>query len=67
MNKIDVEINNQVVEKDTFINLLKYCVPRPEKKLLIITRPRTPWTFPKSIWAMYDYQYEGETEVSNYL
>jgi hypothetical protein len=63
MSKIEVEINNQVIEKDTFIKLLDFCFPRPEKKLIIVTRPRTPWTFPISIWAMYDYQYEGEPEV----
>ena len=25
-------------------------------------RPRTPWTFPSSIWAYYGYDYEGEPE-----
>lgn len=41
---------------------LLYCKPRPEKKKRVIHRPRTPWTFPISIWAAYDYSFEGDSE-----
>jgi hypothetical protein len=42
--------------------MLKYCLPRPEKMKEINIRPRTPWIFPISIWAAYDYTYEGDSE-----
>lgn len=42
--------------------MLKYCQPRPEKKKIINIRPRTPWIFPISIWAAYDYTFEGDSE-----
>lgn len=43
---------------------LKYCVPRPCKDEIVLDRPRTPWSFPISIWAkQYNYNYSGESEV----
>lgn len=36
-------------------------MPRPEKNMLK-KRPRTPWSFPISLWAYYGYDYEGEPE-----
>jgi hypothetical protein len=62
MSKIQVEINNKVIEKESFVKMLEFCVPRPEKKIIINIRPRTPWSFPISLWSAYDYQYEGEPE-----
>ena len=57
-----VEINPDVILADSgYTKNIKYCVPRPEKNMLK-KRPRTPWTFPSSIWAYYGYDYEGEPE-----
>lgn len=43
------------------MNQLKCCEPRPERQLNRFIKPRTPWTFPVSIWATYyDISYEGE-------
>ena len=56
-----VEINPEVITYDNYLKNIKYCVPRPEKNMLK-KRPRTPWSFPSSIWAYYGYEYEGEPE-----
>ena len=57
-----VEINPDVILAESgYIKNIKYCVPRPEKNMLK-KRPRTPWSFPTSIWAYYGYDYEGEPE-----
>ena len=57
-----VAINPEVISSIGFLKMIKYCEPRPEKKINKKKRPRTPWSFPISIWAYYKYQYEGETE-----
>ena len=41
---------------------LVYCVPRPEKKIDLNIKPRTPWTFPISIWQSYEYSFEGDSK-----
>ena len=57
-----VEINPDVILAESgYIKNIKYCVPRPEKNMLK-KRPRTPWSYPTSIWAYYGYDYEGEPE-----
>ena len=57
-----VEINPDVITFDNgYVKNIKYCYPRPEKNMLK-KRPRTPWSFPISIWAFYGYEYEGEPE-----
>ncbi len=58
------EFNKNVINVDYFTQLM-YCKPRPRKDTEIIIRPKTPWSFPVSIWAThYDYNYEDETEVN---
>ena len=57
----NVEINPEVISSDGYIKLIKFCVPRPEKTNLK-KRPRTPWSFPASIWAFYGYDINGEPE-----
>lgn len=43
--------------------MLKYCEARPERKLNKFIKPRTPWSYPISIWAsFYDLKLEGESE-----
>ena len=62
MAQTKVEINPDVILAESgYIKNIKYCVPRPEKNMLK-KRPRTPWSFPTSIWAYYGYEYEGEPE-----
>ena len=62
--KTQVEINPEVISTDdgNYIKMIKHCIPRPEKKLNLKKRPRTPWSFPISIWAWYGYDYNGEKE-----
>ena len=57
----NVEINPEVISSEGYIKMIKYCVPRPEKDNLK-KRPRTPWTFPASIWAFYGYDINGEPD-----
>lgn len=47
---------------ENYVSKVKYCVPRPEKKLKAKMRPRTPWRFEDSIWAFNDYKYSGFNE-----
>jgi hypothetical protein len=61
--KINVDINSNVIDNSTYRKLLKFCEPRPERKVHKKVRPRTPWSFPISIWAAYEYQYDGDSEV----
>ena len=58
----NVEINPEVISSDGYIKMIKYCVPRPEKNNDLKKRPRTPWSFPASIWAFYGYDINGEPE-----
>ena len=62
--KTEVEINPEVISLNdgNYLKMIKHCVPRPEKKLNLKKRPRTPWSFPISIWAWYGYDYDGEKE-----
>jgi len=57
------EINPHVIDSDNYRKMIQYCEPRPEKKIIQKVRPRTPWSFPISIWAIYDISFEGESEV----
>ena len=45
--------------------MINFCEPRPEKILNKFIKPRTPWIFPNSIWAYYDFEYNDVNE--NYL
>ena len=58
----NVEINSEVINPKTYISNLKNCIPRPEYNKKGKKRPRTPWSFPVSIWAWYGYDYNGEPE-----
>ena len=43
--------------------MLKFCEARPEKILNQFIKPRSPWSFPVSIWASYyDLNFEGEKD-----
>ena len=62
--KTEVKINPEVITIDdgNYLKMISHCQPRPEKKLNLKKRPKTPWSFPISIWAWYGYDYNGETE-----
>ena len=62
LGETKVEINPDVISYPDYIKQFKNCIPRPPKIKKIKKRPRTPWTFPISIWAYYRYRYEGETD-----
>lgn len=49
---------------EEYTSKIKFCVPRPEKKIKTKVRPRTPWIFPDSIWAYFGYSYDGFQEES---
>lgn len=61
LGKKVIEKNENVID-DTFRPKLKFCEPRPIRQFNRFVKPRTPWTFPVSIWAKYDYSYEGDSD-----
>ena len=56
-----VKPNHNVITEN-YIKNIKFSEPRPLKIINRFIKPRTPWTFPISIWAYYDYEYEGDSE-----
>ena len=56
--KVNIRHNLNVID-NTYTTTLKHCEPRPRRSVNIFIKPRTPWTFPKSIWATYGYDYNG--------
>ena len=64
ISKIHVKINRNVINED-YRKTLAFSEPRPEKIINKFIKPRTPWSFPISIWAYYDYEYDDISE--NYL
>ena len=64
ISKIIVKVNKNVIN-DEYRKLINFCEPRPEKILNKFIKPRTPWIFPNSIWAYYDFEYNDVNE--NYL
>ena len=61
ISKIIVKVNRNVVN-DEYRKMISFCEPRPEKILNKFIKPRTPWIFPNSIWAYYDYEYNDVPE-----
>ena len=56
--KMNIKYNNKVID-DNYRKFFKFSVPRPERILDKFVKPRTPWSFPVSIWAYYGYDYDG--------
>ena len=61
LGKKKVKQNLKVINEN-YIKTLKYCEPRPERKFDRFIKPKTPWSFPLSIWYYYNYNYEGDSE-----
>ena len=61
ISKITVKLNKNVIDEE-YRKLISFCEPRPEKILNKFVKPRTPWTFPLSIWAYFDYEYNDVPE-----
>ena len=60
--KMHIKHNNNVIDEN-YRKLFKFSMPRPEKNINKFIKPRTPWSFPISIWAYYGYDYN---DVSNF-
>ena len=61
ISKIVVKINKNVINENYRKNLT-FSEPRPERILNKFIKPRTPWSFPVSIWANYGYEYDDVSE-----
>ena len=61
ISKQIIKINRNVLNEDYRKNI-KFTEPRPLKIINKFVKPRTPWTYPISIWAYYGYDYEGDSE-----
>ena len=59
--KMHIKYNPQIIDEN-YRKLFKFSVPRPERILNKFVKPRTPWSFPISIWAYYGYEYNGVPE-----
>ena len=62
--KMKIKYNPNIID-DNYRKLIKFSIPRPEKNLNKFIKPRTPWSFPISIWAYYGYDYNDVS--SSYL
>ena len=61
ISKLYVKVNHNVLNENLSKNIL-FSEPRPERIINKFVKPRTPWSFPISIWAYYGYEYEGDSE-----
>ena len=59
--KMHIKYNNSVIDEG-YRKLIKFSEPRPEKIIDKFVKPRTPWSFPSSIWAYYGYDYNDVSE-----
>jgi Ran GTPase-activating protein (RanGAP) involved in mRNA processing and transport len=61
VGNIHVDINRNVLDEYNR-KTMKYCLPRPKRNFNKFIKPRTPWTFAISLWANFNYEYEGDSE-----
>ena len=59
--KMHIKYNPKIIDEN-YRKLFKFSVPRPERILNKFIKPRTPWSFPISIWAYYGYDYNDVSE-----
>ena len=60
--KLHIKYNSKIIDEN-YRKLFKFSIPRPEKNLNKFIKPRTPWSFPISIWAYYGYEYNDVPET----
>ena len=60
--KMNIKYNKNVVDEG-YRKLIKFSLPRPEKIIDKFIKPRTPWSFPSSIWSYYGYDFEDYSEA----
>jgi hypothetical protein len=61
VGKIEIEINYNVID-DSYNKMLKFCEARPDRIVDRFVKPRTPWSYPISIWkSYYDIPFEGDS------
>ena len=58
---VHVKVNKNVINED-YRKTISFSEPRPEKIINKFVKPRTPWSYPISIWAFYDYEYDDVPE-----
>ena len=56
-----IKFNKNVIN-DEYRKTISFSEPRPEKIIDKFVKPKTPWSFPVSIWAYYGYDYDGDSE-----
>ena len=61
ISTIQVKVNRNVINED-YRKTISFSEPRPEKIINKFVKPRTPWSYPISIWAYYDYEYDDVPE-----
>ena len=61
ISKVHVKVNKNVINEN-YMKTILFSEPRPAKIIDKFVKPRTPWSFPKSIWAYYGYDFEGISE-----
>ena len=61
LSKLQVKVNQNVINEN-YMKTISFSEPRPEKIIDKFVKPRTPWSFPISIWAYYGYDYDGISE-----
>lgn len=61
VGKIDIEVNYNVID-DGYNRMLKFCEARPGRIIDKFIKPRTPWSYPISIWkSYYDIPFDGDS------
>ena len=61
ISKKPVKFNKSVITDD-YLKLIQFSQPRPEKIIDKFVKPKSPWSFPISIWAYYGYDYNDVSE-----
>ena len=59
---VDTISTIQVKVNRDYRKTISFSEPRPEKIINKFVKPRTPWSYPISIWAYYDYEYDDVPE-----
>ena len=58
---MNIKFNKNVIN-DEYRKNISFSEPRPAKIIDKFVKPKTPWSYPVSIWAYYGYDYDGVSE-----